>query len=160
MSFRIVEKSVVSGLSMLWTLTGCWAESKVRCTSVAVLYYLHSGLLQPAHSSHPRLTVQYHMVSSPQMSCKPFLGILMSHVQANLRTLGSEFAGIVGSTDVCLLDVLSSVNCDTTTKGGARASKAVETTFLRIYSETSFQQRNVKAMPHEVAMSSSISFLS
>ena len=82
----------------------------------------------------------------------------MSHIQANLRTLGSDFAGNIASTDAGLLDVLCLVSCDTTTEGGARASKAVETTSLRIYSETSFQQRDVKAMPHEVAMSSSIFF--
>ena len=66
----------------------------------------------------------------------------MSHVQANLRTLGSDFAGNIAITDVEILNVTCSVNCNITTQGGARASKALETTSLRIYSETSFQRRD------------------
>ena len=118
-----------------------------------------SGLSQPAHSKYSRLTVQYHTVFSAQCTCKPFSGTLMSHVQANLRTLGSDFAGNIAITDVEILDVICSVSCNITTQGGAPASKALETTSLRIYSETSFQRRDVKAMPYGVAMSSSISVL-
>ena len=89
----------------------------------------------------------------------PFLDILMSHVQANLRTLGSDFAGNTASTDFALLDDSWLVSCDTAAEGDARAPNIVEAISPRIYSETSFQRRDVKAMPHEVAISSSISLL-
>ena len=110
---------------MLWTVTVCSEKSSVRGTSVAVFFYI----APTCRSLQPRdIVAQIYRISwcpVRRLLEKPFLGILMSHVQANLRTSGSEFAGNIASLDVGLLAVSCSASCDTATTGGARASKAV-----------------------------------
>ena len=69
----IIEKSVVSGLNMLWTLTDCWEESSVRGTSMAIF-------VAPAYRSlHTRriLVLLYSITRCPARS------VLVSHSWAS-----------------------------------------------------------------------------
>ena len=73
-SLWIVQGSVLSGQTKLWTMTGCWEESSVRGTSVAV-----SSYVAPAYRSLHTRNILVLLYSITRCSAR---SVLVSHSRA------------------------------------------------------------------------------